>query len=300
MTGFFDRFFGKSPEPGEPPDTPDSDRRDLEAAYAIIMRHVVAPPMTIDTHVDPDVFGRLLKRVETTWARLGQEDPHWSVITDEKFRKDSIASHLDDFFAMGEGDIARLEAALARVGGALPEIGSAMDFGCGVGRLSIPLARKAGRVLGVDISAAHLREARANTDRCGCRNVDFFKAESVADIRGLETFDLVVSIIVLQHNPPPVMLEILDALCARVKPGGYLYVQAQTYRSGYRYCAQEDLADTSDRMEMHVLPQHLLLETIQGNGLTVLEVMEDGAAGDLAYRSQVVLARRREPDAPGL
>ena len=89
------------------------------------------------------------------------------------------------------------------------------------------------------------------------------------------------------------MLEILNALCARVKLGGYLYIQAQTYRSGYHYSVQEDMSDSSDKMEMHVLPQHLFLQAIQDNGLTILEVMEDGAAWSLDYRSQVVVAHKR-------
>jgi len=234
-----------------------------------------------------------VKRVEATWTRLGQEDAHWSVITDEKFRKTSIDSHIDDFFVMGEGDIARVEAALARVGASLCEIESAMDFGCGVGRLSIPLAQKAKHVLGVDISAAHLREAKVNIETRGLRNIDLLRLKSLEDIRNLQKFDLVISLIVLQHNPPPVMLEILDTLCSHVRPSGYLCIQAQTYQPGYRYSVEEDLAGTSDKMEMHVLPQHLFLGTIQDRGLTVLEVTEDGAAWDLDYKSQVVLAHRR-------
>ena len=76
MIKIFDRFFVKSASPKGPR---DSGPQNLEDAYAIIMRHVTAPPLRIDTHVDPDTFQRLLKRVETTWARLGQEDAHWSV-----------------------------------------------------------------------------------------------------------------------------------------------------------------------------------------------------------------------------
>ncbi|MEI4263446.1 class I SAM-dependent methyltransferase [Roseovarius sp. D0-M9] len=271
----------------------DADHEDTERAYAIIMRHANAAPMTIDTHVDPETFKRLQNRVEDTWSRLGQEDAHWSVITDEKFRKESLSSHIDQFFSMGDGDIARLDAALNRVGTSLSNIESAMDFGCGVGRLSVPMARSTGHVLGVDISAAHLREAKANVARMGCQNIELVRASSIQDIKNLPEFELVLSLIVLQHNPPPVMLEILNALCSRVKPGGYLYVQAQTYRQGYRYCATDDLADTLDKMEMHVLPQHVFLETIQGAGLTILEVTENGAAWDLSYKSQVVLARKR-------
>lgn len=282
MVKFFDKLSAKRAK----------SNNDLNA-YGIIMRHMNAPPMTIDMHVDSETFEHLQKLVEETWSRLGQEDAHWSVITDEKFRKDRLKSHKDEFFKMGEGDIARVDAAFSRVGASLSNVESVMDFGCGVGRLSIPLARKTKYVLGVDISAAHLHEAKANIDQQGCGNIELFRAECIDDIRKLPEFELVYSIIVLQHNPPPVMLKILDALCSRVKPDGYLYVQAQTYRSGYSYSAKDHLENPSEEMEMHILPQHVFLGTIQDAGLTILEIMEDGAAGDLQYTSQTVLARKR-------
>lgn len=266
---------------------------ELEKAYAVLMRHLFAPPLDVETHVDQYTLARLLKRVETTWSELGRENAHWSVITDDRFHKDRLEENIDVFFRMGEGDIGRVAAALARVGAALGDIGTAIDFGCGVGRLSIPLSRQTGHVTGVDISWAHLAEARRNVERLGLGNLDLRQISSVAEIADLPQVDLVLSIIVLQHNPPPVMRAILAALCGRVKPGGYLYLQAPTYRNGYRYSAAEDQGDVAQEMEMHLLPQHVLFGTIGEAGLTILEVLEDAATFDLAYRSQVVLCQRR-------
>lgn len=266
---------------------------DMEKAYETIMRHASAPPMDIETHVDSETFDRLQKRVENTWSVLGQDDAYWSVITFDKFRKDVLEDHRDAFFQMGDGNIAWVEAALNRVGTTLTDLETAMDFGCGVGRLSLPLAERVGHVLGVDISAAHLREAKSNIETFDRQNIETRKIGSVKEIQDLGSFDLVISIIVLQHNPPPVMREILKALCARVRSGGFLYIQVPTYRPGYRYIAADDLMEEAENMEMHVLPQHVFLETIQDAGLTVLEVMEDSATGCLEYRSQVVLSRKK-------
>lgn len=173
---------------------------EIDQAYAIITRHMNAPRLNIETEVSPDVLNRLMKKVEETWSRLGQEDAHWSVITNEKFRKDSLSDHLDDFFASGEGDISRVEAALNRVGASLSEMNSIMDYGCGVGRLSIPLAKRCQHVLGVDISLAHLHEANANIERASLKNIDLSLAVSIGKLRELPEFDLVLSLIVLQHN----------------------------------------------------------------------------------------------------
>lgn len=265
---------------------------DLQDAYSLIMRHAHAPILNIETEVSPEVFDRLIKKVEETWSRLGQEDAHWSVITDEKFRKNTIGENIDDFFAMGEGDIARVESALNRVNASLYELNSALDFGCGVGRLSIPLAKRCKQVLGVDISSSHLREANENVQRMGIENLDLSLIKSVQSIRELKEFDLVFSLIVLQHNSPPVMLEILKALCSRVGASGYLYLQTQTYKFGYEYDAESDLNNKSTEMAMHVLPQDVFLQTIQDAGLTILEVAENGSAWNLDFKSQTVLAKR--------
>src|SRR4051812_1141904 len=62
------------------------------------------------------------------WEELARREPYFSVLTDDRFLSDRI----DDaaraaFFATGEADISRL------LGDFRPE--SALDFGCGVGRL---------------------------------------------------------------------------------------------------------------------------------------------------------------------
>lgn len=271
----------------------NTKQSDLESAYSLIMRHAHAPRLDVETKVNPEIFENLIANVEKTWSCLGQEDAHWSVITDAKFRKGSISDHLDDFFAMGEGDIARVEAALNRVNSSLSFINSALDFGCGVGRLSIPLSKRCKHVLGVDISSAHLREAKANVQREGLNNLDLSLIGSMNAIRELQEFELVFSLLVLQHNSPPVMLEILKALSSRVSRNGYLYLQTQTYKTGYKYDSESDLKNPSTAMAMHVLPQDVFLQTIQDAGLTILEVSEDGSAWDLDFRSQVVLAKRR-------
>jgi 2-polyprenyl-3-methyl-5-hydroxy-6-metoxy-1,4-benzoquinol methylase len=295
LAKFFKRPTRKDePEPNkEGKSESNKEEEELIKAYSLITRHANAPSLDIEIEVAPDIFGRLIEKVENTWSRLGQEDAHWSVITSEKFRKNNIDENLEEFFAMGEGDISRVEFALNRVGVSLSDIDLAIDFGCGVARLSIPLAKRCKQVLGADISNAHLQEAKTNVQRAGLENLDLRLVGSISAIRDLPEANLVFSLIVLQHNSPPVMLEILKALCSRVKTGGFLYIQVPTYRVGYRYDAESDLANTSGEMAMHVLSQDILLQTIQDAGLTILEVAEDGSAWNLDFCSQVVLAKRR-------
>lgn len=73
----------------------------------------------------------------------------------------------------------------------------ALDFGCGVGRILIPLAQKCRHVVGVDVSPSMLKQAYNN---CKSRNIGNVELVQSADLTNLSgTFDFVHSFIVFQH-----------------------------------------------------------------------------------------------------
>ena len=107
-----------------------------------------------------------------------------------------------------------LEALVDEVVGAESErVGSAVDLYCGVGLFTLPLARSADRVVGVEISAAAVADARLNARRAGIENVDFLeeRAATYAAREGFESVDLVLA------DPPRPGLEraVVDSLCRR-------------------------------------------------------------------------------------
>jgi 23S rRNA (uracil1939-C5)-methyltransferase len=55
-----------------------------------------------------------------------------------------------------------------------------LDLFCGLGNFSLPLARRAGEVVGVEGEAALVERARANAARNGLRNVEFHSADLAA------------------------------------------------------------------------------------------------------------------------
>ena len=93
----------------------------------------------------------------------------------------------------------------------LPVGGHALDFGCGVGRLSVALADYYDRVSGVDISDEMIARA---IPRNGVR---YFQADSIpVALR----FDLVYSMVVLQHMPRDLQHEYVSDFFRVLKPGG--------------------------------------------------------------------------------
>jgi len=106
-----------------------------------------------------------------------------------------------------------------------------LDFGCGVGRLVIPFARRADRVVGVDISPAMLAEARCNVEKTGVDRVELVESDDSLS-RVVGQFELVHSHLVLQHIPWKRGRHIIAALSGRVAYGGVLALQLLTQYQG--------------------------------------------------------------------
>lgn len=144
-------------------------------------------------------------RTAEDWNTLGETEPFFAVLTDERFLRERMSD--DDreaFFATGEADIARI---FDLVPDFKPR--SALDFGCGVGRLTRALAKRVDRVAGVDAAESMLRIARENVPETAF-------SSTIPN----ERFDLIVSLIVFQHIPVRRGEAFLDELLGRLEPGG--------------------------------------------------------------------------------
>jgi SAM-dependent methyltransferase len=100
----------------------------------------------------------------------------------------------------------------------------ALDFGCGVGRVTQGLARHFERCDGVDVAASMLERARA-LNALGERCVFTQNAAPDLALYPDESFDLVYSGYVLQHLPPESARRYLGELVRVLAKGGLLFVQ---------------------------------------------------------------------------
>ncbi len=138
---------------------------------------------------------------DSEWEELGATDPYYSVITQERFRKDRLTDEARaEFFRSGQKYIDEVLDTIQRLIEPSFQPKRALDFGCGVGRLVIPLAGVAERVTGVDVSDSMLEEARRNCEARRIGNIDFVRSDDVLS-RLTESYDFIHSIIVFQHIP---------------------------------------------------------------------------------------------------
>jgi SAM-dependent methyltransferase len=160
---------------------------------------------------------------DKTWKRFGDVDPYFGVLTLPQYESHRLTDQArDEFFRSGEEHVLNVLGTLREINpGFCPR--RTLDFGCGVGRVTLPLARTSASVLGVDIAPGMLSEARKNARERGLDNVTF--ADTVDGC-----FDLIHSFIVLQHIAPRRGMRIISDLVSRVEPGGMIALQVPYHR----------------------------------------------------------------------
>jgi ubiquinone/menaquinone biosynthesis C-methylase UbiE len=100
----------------------------------------------------------------------------------------------------------------------------ALDFGCGIGRLTVALADHYDEVVGVDIATSMVAQAR---ERNPAPTRIRYQHNPNPDLQTFPSgcFDLVCSWIVLQHMPPPLIRAYIAELVRVVATGGLLVFQ---------------------------------------------------------------------------
>jgi 2-polyprenyl-3-methyl-5-hydroxy-6-metoxy-1,4-benzoquinol methylase len=155
-----------------------------------------------------------------TWEDFGATDAYYAVATYEKFRSSKIdAAAKAEFFATGREHLDEVWLEFERLFGEVERPHRALDYGCGVGRILLPMAERCGSVVGVDISTAMLAEARKNADEGSIANVELQEAAEFIAADG-DRYDLVHTYIVMQHIEPQIGYEIIRKLVERLVPGG--------------------------------------------------------------------------------
>ena len=91
------------------------------------------------------------------WEEWGRRDPYYGVFTQKKFRRSELAEEsMREFFESGRMHVEFImHIILQRIDAAFNPA-SILDFGCGVGRVTIPFAALAPDVAGLDVAPSML------------------------------------------------------------------------------------------------------------------------------------------------
>lgn len=235
-----------------------------------------------------------MRDTDRDWQRIGKVEPHWGVVTMDKYKSQNMDDiNRAEFFASGEDDIHKFMSTLKRYFGNQFRPINALDFGCGVGRLAIAMANKIDRVVGIDVSPGMLRIADNSAKDRQLSNIRFL--EKIPE----DKFDWINSFIVFQHIPPERGLELIKELLTRLDEHGFISIHVTVYHEMYEG-ANPDEVDVDDggysiRMFNYDINQVIKLFYDAGIiDLNMEMVNHDGHIGIIFYGRKSMYLESRE------
>jgi SAM-dependent methyltransferase len=175
------------------------------------------PASADDKRDDPGLSLAPMRDTDKDWKAIGEAHPYFGVFTNESLLNPDDKA-IADLFENGRCEVEDIFRRLCSIApGFAPK--SALDFGCGVGRLLIPISKKVERAVGVDVSDGMLRTARRHIAEAAVT------ADLVKEIPSDQKFDWINSVIVFQHIPPRRGYGLLRSLWDALNAGGCLSLQ---------------------------------------------------------------------------
>ena len=169
-----------------------------------------------------------LEAIRASWDRAAGEDAMFNIITDPS--KSNHGWTAEEFYAHGQREIdtavQRLkDLNLIDASGAGQTGTRALDFGCGIGRLSRALTKWFQLVQGVDVSPAMIARANANNQPRRWPILYYVNEKSDLSLFPDDRFDFVYSMVTLQHMPQNFQRGYVAEFFRVLKPGGVAMFQ---------------------------------------------------------------------------
>lgn len=162
-----------------------------------------------------------LKELQKHWNEFGTWDPLWAILMEN----DKLGKkwNPDEFFKVGKQEIKDVMQYIEELG-LLQQRGRALDFGCGVGRLTQALASYFEEVVGIDIAPSMVNLAK-QYNRFGAHCMYYVNDTDNLRIFSDKEFHFIYTNIVLQHMRPDYAKSYIKEFLRVLKPQGLLIFQ---------------------------------------------------------------------------
>ena len=259
-----------------------------------MMKNIFEKPHISYDKSNSEQLRLLVDLVKKKWSKLGKEEPYWSVLASKKYLQNNLnEKSKSEFFNTNSRDRHNISSIISRFEWRTNNDSLAMEFGCGIGRTTSVLAETFKSVHAFDVSSNHLRLAASNLHEYD--NITFVEVTDLDVIDHHGKYDFIYSVMVLQHNPPPIIEHILEKLLKNLKTSGVAYIQIPTFIKGYQYSTEAYLSRPPvEKLELHCLPQNRVIEIIEMCGCYLDLVFEDKWLPDQNITSNTFIIRRND------
>ena len=185
------------------------------------------------------------------WEKWAQTQPFFSILTNPIFLIENWEENRDQFWDSGYRDVEHLFTPPS-------EAKNALEFGCGVGRITKAMAERCEQVVGLDVSPTMLKRAEEFAE--GIPNISYRLSDDELSALNGELFDFIYSYIVFQHIPEDRGAAIFDNLISHCAPGGSIAIHVT-----YDVPAMDTLnpENTLPDMQMNSHPIEPLLKSVR-------------------------------------
>lgn len=162
----------------------------------------------------------MIRDTDADWSKIASENPYWGVLSHRDYLGTDLQKTVKERFLLsGQTQFDNLLSFIHHHIEPDFRIRRGLDFGCGVGRILIPLAKHAEEAIGVDVAPGMLDSAQANLNDQGIDNAYLVPGdETLSRVSG--TFNFVNSYMVLQHIQPDRGLRLIRRLLQILEVNG--------------------------------------------------------------------------------
>ena len=230
-------------------------------------------------------------KVRAQYAKIGPTEPHFAVPIDSPEALNSIDTNIAQFWATGHVQAEALLQSLERFGLTELKNKTAVEFGCGVGRLSLGLAGKFKQLHSYDMSDSQIGLAKKASVDADVRNCQFHLS-SGNPFAALERADFFYSKNTFEYYPPPIIHQFIRNALRSLNPDGLALLQIPTFQPDYSFSIVDFIYKDSDNALRHSLPQHAIFALIAEAKCELLEVTEEQSEFPAGTVSNVFLLRK--------
>jgi len=231
------------------------------------------------------------KRLQNKWNKFGQDDPLWAILSE--VNKKNKKWDKKEFFKTGEYEIDNIIKYINSFGLNV-HTNRALDFGCGVGRLTQQLANYFEEVHGVDISQSFLdlaNEYNQNKEKI------YYHLNENSDLKLFSNsyFNFIYTNITLQHIKPKISKKYIREFLRILNPGGVLIFQLPApfkindfknfnFKNLFTFFAQYtprwllDLLHPLVHFDMYGIEKKQIIKLLENNGAKIIDIKEDYSA----------------------